>query len=353
MKVNSKQLLAALKKLSGAINNPSVPVLANVRIITGLDQVNLIGTNLNQTIKVILPCEVNAQIDTTINFKRLMSICSQLADDYMQMSIKGDTAALKCGKSRFKLSCINSDQWPIDNLEGDFNEITLDYKTFKEQVSQVFYAASKDESRPVLNGILFEVKERDFSTVATDGKRLAISSVYGMQQDDLNISFICPVNVLTDITRHAADYINLKIYESKLSVKSGNYEVTTKLIEGNYPNYSQIIPGKFTGKLHINRVALLDAVQRVALILDNINESIKLVFAENELHVTAQTHDSAQETILIESDTNAEFNFNPAFLIDVLKNLDTDHVILNYNDSISPTLISANNLKYILMPMRG
>ena len=173
-----------------------------------------------------------------------------------------------------------------------------------------------------------------------------------MQQDDLNLSFICPVNVLTDITKNAANYINLKIYESKLSVKSGNYEVTTKLIEGNYPNYSQIIPGKFTGKLHINRIALLDAVQRVALILDNINESIKLVFEGDKLHVTAQTQDSAQETILIESDTNAEFYFNPAFLIDVLKNLDTDHVMLNYNDSISPTLISAKNLEYILMPMR-
>ena len=353
MKVNSKQLLAALKKLSGAINNPSVPVLANVRIITGLDQVNLIGTNLNQTIKVILPCEVNTQIDTTINFKRLIAICSQLADDYIQMSIKDNTAALKCGKSRFKLSCINPDQWPIDNLEGDFNEITLDYKTFKEQVSQVFYAASKDESRPVLNGILFEVKERDFNTVATDGKRLAISSVYGMQQDDLNLSFICPVNVLTDITRNAADYINLKIYDAKLSVKSGNYEVTTKLIEGNYPNYTKIIPGRFAGKFHINRVALLDAVQRVSLILDTNNESIKLVFEGNELHVTAQTQDSAQETILIESEVNKEFSFNPTFLIDVLKNLDTDHVMLNYNDSISPTLISANNLQYILMPMRG
>ena len=105
--------------------------------------------------------------------------------------------------------------------------------------------------------------------------------------------------------------------------------------------------------MHINRVALLDAVQRVALILDTNNESIKLVFEGNELHVTAQTQDSAQETILIESDINAEFSFNPAFLVDVLKNLDSDHVMLNYTDSISPTLISANNLKYILMPMRG
>lgn len=353
MKVNSKQLLASLKKLSGAINNPSVPVLANVRIITGLDQVNLIGTNLNQTIKVILPCEVKSQIDTTINFKRLIAICAQLADDYVQMSIKDDTAALKCGKSRFKLSCINSDQWPIDNVEGDFKEITLDYKTIKEQIHQVFYAASKDESRAVLNGILFEVKDSDFNTVATDGKRLAVSSVYGMQQQDLNISFICPVGVLMDVIKNASDYINLKIYESKLSVKSGNYEVTTKLIEGHYPNYTQIIPGGFAGKLHINRVALLEAVQRVSLILDSFTESIKLVFNGNELHVTAQTQDSAQETILIESETNEEFSFNPIFLIDVLKNLDTDHVMLNYNDSISPTLISANNLKYILMPMRG
>lgn len=353
MKVNSKQLLASLKKLSGAINNPSVPVLANVRIITGLDQVNLIGTNLNQTIKVILPCEVKSQIDTTINFKRLIAICAQLADDYVQMSIKDNTAALKCGKSRFKLSCINSDQWPIDNVEGDFKEITLDYKTIKEQIHQVFYAASKDESRAVLNGILFEVKDSDFNTVATDGKRLAVSSVYGMQQQDLNISFICPVGVLMDVIKNASDYINLKIYESKLSVKSGNYEVTTKLIEGHYPNYTQIIPGGFAGKLHINRVALLEAVQRVSLILDSFTESIKLVFNGNELHVTAQTQDSAQETILIESETNEEFSFNPIFLIDVLKNLDTDHVMLNYNDSISPTLISANNLKYILMPMRG
>jgi|14_taG_2_1085336.scaffolds.fasta_scaffold00545_6 DNA polymerase-3 subunit beta len=353
MKVNSKQLLAALKKLSGAINNPSVPVLANVRIITGLDQVNLIGTNLNQTIKVTLPCEVKTQIDTTINFKRITAICSQLVDDYVKITIKDDTAALKCGKSRFKLACINSDQWPIDNVEGDFKEITLDYKTIKEQIHQVFYAASKDESRAVLNGILFEVKERDFNTVATDGKRLAVSSVYGMQQEDLNISFICPVGVLMDVIKNASDYINLKIYESKLSVKSGNYEVTTKLIEGNYPNYTQIIPGSFAGKLHINKVALLEAVQRVSLILDSFTESIKLVFNGNELHVTAQTQDSAQETILIESETNEEFSFNPIFLIDVLKNLDTDHVMLNYNDSISPTLISANNLKYILMPMRG
>lgn len=196
------------------------------------------------------------------------------------------------------------------------------------------------------------MKERDFNTVATDGRRLAISSVE-MQQDDINLSFICPVDVLIDITRHASDCINLRVYDSRLSVKSGNYEVTTKLIDGTYPNYSQIVPASFTGEVHINRVDLLNAVQRVSLILDTNHESIKLVFKGNELHVTAQTQDSAQETILIESETNAEFSFNPSFLIDVLKNLNTDHVMLSYNDSISPTLISANNLKYILMPMRG
>lgn len=353
MKVNSKELSAGLKKLSVAINNPSTPILANVRIMSGVGGVTIMGTNLNQEIKVNINCEVSEEIDTTINFKRLLAITNQLSDDVLAISIKDDTALLKCGKSKFKLSCINSSQWPVSNLEGDFKEFNLDYKSFRDQVNQVFYSASKDESRAVLNGVLFDFKDGDFKAVATDGRRLSISSIYGMQQEDLNLSFICPVPVLTDICRNGSDYVNIKVYDSRIAVKSGDYIVVSKIIEGNYPNYSQILPGGFGGDISINRVSFMDSVQRVSLILDDNQKHIKLEFKYQVLTVTAQTQDSASESFPVDFSGEAEFNFNPVFLVDMLKNVNGENVTLSYNDSTSPTQISCNNLKYIVMPMRG
>lgn len=353
IKVNSKKLLAGVKKLAGVINNPSVPILANVRIEISDSKATLTGTNLSQSAKVYIDVDSSENIDTTINFKKLSAILSQLPNKDLSLSLKDELATLKCGKSKFKLSCINSDQWPIDDIEGDPISLDIDLDLFRNHINQVFYSVSRDESRPVLNGVMIEIENGNFRTVATDGKRLSVSSIHGVHQDNINANVICPVGILLDICKNSTESIHIKIYESKMCVKSGDYEVVTKLIEGNYPNYKQIIPKEFSDRIIIDRRLFLESIQRVSLILDDSQNFIQLIFEENKLTLTAQTHDSAQESFDIDFDGSAEFNFNPILLIDMLKNVQSDEVVLNYNDRTSPTLISCDNLRYIVMPMRA
>jgi len=352
MKVNSKKLLAAVKKLAGVINNPSIPILANVRIEVSDNKATLTGTNLSQSAKVYVDVDGGDNIDTTINFKRISAILSQLPNDVLSMVVKDDSATIKCGKSKFKLSCIDSAEWPKDEFEGEPITLDIDLDLFRNHINQVFYSVSRDESRPVLNGVMIEIENGNFRTVATDGKRLSVSSIHGVHQDNINAKIICPVSILMDICRNASDSIFIKIYESKMCVKSGDYEVVTKLIEGNYPNYKQIIPKDFSDSITIDRRLFLESIQRVSLILDESQNAIQLIFEDNKLTLTAQTQDSAQESFNIDFDGAVDFNFNPLLLIDMLKNVRSDEVVLNYNDRISPTLISSDNLRYIVMPMR-
>jgi DNA polymerase-3 subunit beta len=352
MKTNSKKLLAAVKKLTGVINNPSIPILANVRIEVRDNKATLTGTNLSQSAKVYVDVEGDG-IDTTINFKRISAILGQLPNDDLLMVVKDDSATIKCGKSKFKLSCIDSSGWPKDEFEGEPITFDIDLDLFRNHISQVFYSVSRDESRPVLSGVMIELDSGNFRAVATDGKRLSVSSINGVHQDNINAKIICPVGILLDICKNSSDSIYIKIYDSKMCVKSGDYEVVTKLIEGNYPNYKQIIPKDFSDSVTIDRLSLLESIQRVSLILDESQNAIQLIFKDNELTLSAQTKDSANESFCVDFDGNAEFNFNPTLLVDMLKNVQSNEVVLNYNDSTSPTLISCDNLRYIVMPMRG
>ena len=351
--VNSKDLLAGLKKLASAINNPSIPILANVRII-GNDSSNfleLFGSNLNQSIKTVIPCESKSRIDTTINYKKLVSICSNLPDGCLNIEMKGDIANLKCGKSKFKISCIPSENWPGDSLMAGPVEIFFDRSVFIKEVNNVFYAASKDESRPVLNGVLIDAERDSLKLVATDGKRLAMTEVINATQKQ--IQAIIPVSFLLDVCKNSDNEIKLLIDDSLIFAESGNYSISSKLIEGKYPNYNQIIPDKFESQVTINKYDLLNAVQRVSLILDNVQESVKLSFKDNELSVTAKTMDSASEKLSIDFIGEFELFYNPLFLIDAFKNSSGDTIDLNYNDKTSPTLITCENLEYLVMPMRG
>tara|TARA_R100000655_G_scaffold15789_6_gene34843 strand:- start:2743 stop:3798 length:1056 start_codon:yes stop_codon:yes gene_type:complete len=351
MKINSKKLLAGLKKLSGAINNPSTPILANVRIIAFDNKAQLMGTNLVQSIKVTIPCDVPLEFDTTINYKKLTAICSQLADHILSLTVKDDVASLKCNKSKFKLSCISSNQWPDPNLLDNAVEIFFDNQVFSKEISNVFYAASKDESRPILNGVLIDAKSDSLRLVTTDGKRLAMSEVINVSQN--NIKAVVPVNVLIDIAKNSYGDIKITIDNSYISAESGDYAIISKLIEGNYPDYSQIMPDSFKSHVSINKYDLLNAVQRVSLILDNVTECVTLKFKDNSLTVSAHTQDSAVEKITIDFNGDIELNYNPVFLVDALKNSSGDFIELNYNDSTAPTQITCENLEYLVMPMRG
>jgi DNA polymerase-3 subunit beta len=296
---------------------------------------------------------------TTLPAKRLVSIIRELPAAEVEVSVDGkDVASITCGPSFFKIIGLPHGEFPPLPDFGEATEYKVPEKVLADSLRRTSYAISSDETRYVLNGIYTSFKEGKLSFVATDGRRLA------MVENDLEFpashetDFIIPTKAVQEIQRLLSgegDAI-INLTESQISFRIGNSLVVSKLIEGNYPNYRQVIPGERKERIPMNREAFLETVRRVSLLSSEKSNSVKLVLAEGNLDITANSPDigEASESMPVNyAGVDLAIAFNPDFLMAPLRNLDDEEVQLDLIDEMSPGVIrGSGSFLYVLMPMR-
>ena len=337
----------------------TLPILSNVLIEADELGLQLSTTDLDVTITKRVAAKVERTGAATLPARRLASIVRELPTSEINFEVNEDDAAtVKSGPSFFKILGLPSTEFPAIGEFGEAKEFTIDQKLLKDALRKTSYAISTDETRYVLNGVNCLIGEGMLTLVATDGRRLA------MVEQDLEFpagnetAVIIPTKAVNELQRLLDDSGELKVAltSSQASFELNESHLITKLIEGNYPNFRQVIPGAANHRVTVEREAFLNAVKRVSLLANEKTNSIKFAFENNQLAISANSPEigEAEETMDVRYDgPRIVVAFNPEFVMAPLRNLDQDEVFIDLIDESSPGVIKIDEpFLYVIMPMR-
>jgi len=358
--VSKDKLLTGLQMINGVVGTrTTLPILSNALLQAEKGKLWLTATDLEVTVRSGIEAEVAKSGASTLAARRLFSIVRELPAEDIRTEIDDkNVASITCGQSFFKIVGLSNDEFPpLPKFDTGYG-YTLDQATFKEMLQKTSYAASTDETRYILNGSLLSFKGDKLTIVATDGRRLALAEHELEFPKEAEADIIVPTKAVNELLHSLADSGTMKIQTTKTQVafEFGDVLLISKLIEGTYPNFKQVIPSQCDERVTIERESLLTAVKRVALLTSDKSNSIKLTFGKNKLQITATTPDvgEAHESLPIKH-TGKEISvaFNPEFLMDPLRNLSSDEVFFELTDALSPGVIKCDMpFVYVLMPMK-
>jgi DNA polymerase III subunit beta len=359
-RISKEAFLDGLQKVQHVVSSrTTLPILSNVLLVARDGRLQFTTTDLDVGITGSVEAQVEKEGATTLPAKRLVNIVRELPASEVEVSVDAKNhASIRSGPSFFKIIGLSEAEFPpLPDFEGA-KEFRIPQQTLKDGLKKTSYAISTDETRYVLNGIFTSFREGKMTLVATDGRRLA------MVDSDLEFpashetDVIIPTKAVQELQRLLGDSgeVIVKLSDNQVSFTVGDSLLASKLIEGNYPNYRQVIPGDSNERVVISREALLETVRRVSLLSSDKSNSVKLVFSENHIEVTANSPDvgEAQESMdVIYSGPAMQIAFNPEFLQAPLRNLDSDEVFLDLIDEMSPGVLRIEGtFLYVLLPMR-
>ncbi|NQU39215.1 MAG: DNA polymerase III subunit beta [Lentisphaerae bacterium] len=360
IEIPKSALLEALQAVQNVVSiRTTLPILSNVLIQAEKGRICLTTTDLDVSIQ----CRVDAKVlkggATTLPARRLSSIVRELPSADIEIEVDDkDTAQVHCGSSFYKIMGLSEEEFPpISKAEGKFC-YTLDQGAFREMLRKTAYAASTDETRFVLNGVFLSFKDNKLVMVATDGRRLALVEHEVEFPAEAEVDLILPSKVAAELVHTLGDNGELRIFtkDNRVMFEFGEVVISSKLIEGTYPNYRQVIPAQCEERVAVERETLLSALKRVSLVTTEKATAAHLTFGKNQLVVSMTAPDvgEARETIPIKY-TGKELHvaFNPEYMIDPLKNLNNDEIYVELTDDLSPGVIKCDiPFLYVLMPMR-
>jgi len=314
----------------------TLPVLSNILVEATRDGLRLSGTDLDIAVSTTIPASVDQEGAITLPARKLVEIVRELPSAAIRITSSGEQrVAIECGKSKFKLLGLSKEEFPAFpavKFEGGWR---VPSKDLHKLISHVAFAASTEESRPILNGVLWELKNDRMRMVATNGHRLARMDVPveggGGQQADL----IVPPKALDQIKRLFAsdDEVELAKSDNHLGFRSSTTQVFTRLIEGPYPNYEQVIPRENDKIATADKSALSAALRRMSIVASDQTHRIRVAFASGSCKLSVQTPDlgEAQEELAVAYDGDPlEIGFNALYMLEVLKYMPTDEVRLTF-----------------------
>jgi DNA polymerase-3 subunit beta len=362
--ITKDQIIAGLQAVQNVVSTrTTLPILSNVLIRAEGSHVEFTATDLDVTVA----CKVEAKVvkpgATTLPVKKLFGIVRELQGEIEIETDDKNLSSIRSGSSFFKIHGLAADEFPPLPKFKDDKKVSQPQENIRAMIRKTSFAVSTDESRYVLNGIFISLKEGKMTFVATDGRRLALVD------EEVDISeksageFIVPAKAITELNRLLQDKgdVELKFGENQASFALKNENgfsvlLITKLIEGNYPNYRQVIPGEAKERIPVGREELVQALRRAEIMTSEKANSVKLTFGKNVLTITANSPEvgEARETMAINyKGKELAIAFNPRYLIDPLNALTEDEVFIELIDELSPGVIKINGpFLYVVMPMR-
>ncbi len=359
------QILIGLQAVQNVVGSrTTLPILSNVLVRAEGERVEFTATDLDVSVSCKVEAKVSKPGATTIPVKKLFGIVRELGGTEIEIEVdEKNICTIRCGSSFFKIHGLNADEFPPLPKFKDDKKVSLSQETVKAMMKKTSFAVSTDESRYVLNGIFISLKDHKMTMVATDGRRLALVD------EEVDISeksageFIVPAKAVTELNRLLQDKgdVEIKFGENQASFalkddKGFSVLVISKLIEGNYPNYRQVIPGEAKERVPLNREELVQALRRAEIMTSEKANSVKLAFGKNTLAITANSPEvgEARETMAVNyKGKEIAIAFNPRYLIDALNALTEDEVFFELIDELSPGVLKINGpFLYVVMPMR-
>jgi DNA polymerase-3 subunit beta len=358
--VSKDKLLEGLSTVQNVVSTrTTLPILSNVLLQAVEGELRLTTTDLDVGVRGRVEAQVERTGATTLPARRLFSIVRELpaAEIYAEVDTK-NLASIRSGSSYFKILGLPEEEFPPLARFENAKEFLIAQKDLKDALRKTSYAISTDETRYVLNGILFSFKDNKLTSVATDGRRLALVDLELEFPRSQEIDVIIPTKAVVELQRLVKEEgeVKLSIGENQIAFELNDALLVSKLIEGNYPNYRQVIPAEAKERITLEREIFLNAVRRVSLLASEKSNSVKLIFSKGNMDIVAVTPDvgEAKESLpVMYKGKDFSIAFNPEFLMAPLRNLPNDEVFLDLIDEMSPGVIKIHGaFLYVLMPMR-
>ena len=364
--ITRQNLHQGLAAVSASIpTKTTLPVLSNILLEAREDGVWMSGTDLDVGVRIKAPADVSQPGALTAPGKKLQEIARELPDQPVQVNVRGDQLELRCGRSVFKLNGLPSDDFPslpaINFQEG----WSITGKELQKLIHHTAFAVSTEESRPILNGVLWELRDGLMRMVATNGHRLARMAVPAGASTATSADFIVPPAALQQVQRlfKTDDELEVARDGNHLGFRAAGTEVYTRLIEGSYPNYEQVIPKDNDRFAIVEKGALESAVRRMAVVASDQTHRIRLVFQKDRVHLNVLTPDLGEgedELELSFEGADLEIGFNANYLLEVLRYMPTQEVKMTFKAPERATTIEPvsaegeDSIDYLclVMPLR-
>ncbi|HEY0791133.1 MAG TPA: DNA polymerase III subunit beta [Chthoniobacterales bacterium] len=358
--VSKDKLLEGLSVVQNVVSTrTTLPILSNVLLQANEGEIRLTTTDLDVGVRGGIEAQVEKAGATTLPARRLFSIVRELPSSEILFDVDGkNLASIRSGSSYFKILGLPEEEFPPLARFENAKVFNISQKELRDGLKKTSYAISTDETRYVLNGILFSFRDNKLTLVATDGRRLALVDLEIEFPASQEVDIIVPTKAVSELQRLVRDEgdVKVSIGDNQIAFELNRTFLVSKLIEGNYPNYRQVIPAEAKERITLERETFLTAVRRVSLLASEKSNSVKLIFSKGNIDIVATTPDvgEAKESLPVMY-KGREFSiaFNPEFLMAPLRNLGNDEVFLDLIDEMSPGVIKIQGpFLYVLMPMR-
>lgn len=330
------------------------PVLANI-LIESVDKTTLkfTATDLDLTVVATVEAQVVEEGKITLPAKKLSDIVSKLPDGLIEFKLNPETNSmnLKCKNTKFDIIGISADEFPAvaDNNLDEESAIEIQIKPFNKAIKQAGFAAAGYETNNLLSGVVCDVSEDILEMASTDGNRLARVREK-IEDNKKQCQLIIPSKTLQEFGKMSGfiDEDTIKIYTEKTRIifKSENTMLISRLMEGQYPKYNQLIPQESPKEAIVNISQLISSLERVAIMVNEKTSIVKFEFKENKLVLTADTPDSGASEDEFDIDYTAEemqIAFNYKYVLESLRNMETSEVKIGLNTPLSATVLRPNN----------
>jgi DNA polymerase-3 subunit beta len=363
--ISKEQILAGLQAVQNVVGSrTTLPILSNVLLKAEGNKLEFTATDLDVTVACSVEAQVKKPGSSTVPVKKLFGIVRELNGSELDLETDDkNICTIRSGPSFYKIHGLAADEFPPMPKFKEDKKVTLPQATVKAMMRKTSFAISTDESRYVLNGIFISLKDHKMTMVATDGRRLALVDEQAEISEKSHGEFIVPAKAVNELNRLLSDKgdVEIKFTDNQAAFtlkdeKDSSVLVITKLIEGNYPNYRQVIPGEAKERVALNRDEFVHALRRAEIMTSEKSNSVKLTFTKNRLEITANSPEvgEAKESLAINyKGKDMAIAFNPKYMIDPLNALDNDEVFIELIDELSPGVLKINGpFLYVVMPMR-
>ena len=356
-----QEILEGISTVQKAITGKStMPILEGIYIKTNENSLKLIGSDMDVSIQTTVNANIIEQGSIVIDAKIFGEIIRKLPNSAIKIeTLENQIIRITCEKSVFDVVYMNTNEFPeLPEINEDL-KVSVKQNILKNMIKGTSFAIAQDETRPILQGILFEVKNKNLNLVALDGYRLAIKSEF--LDTDIDIEVVIPGKTLNEVSKileDVDDIVNITFTNNHILFNLEKTKIISRLLEGKFINYNSLLPQEHKLLVDVNRQELQNAIERASLMAKDGNTNlIKLDIQQDNLIITSNSQLGKvreEMSIKLQGD-EVQIAFNSRYLLDVLKNIEDDEVVMKMTSGISPCVIeekNSENAKYLVLPVR-
>lgn len=357
--VNREAFATALNEASSvAATRTPKPVLQCVMVRTENKQLVVMATDLETSLRVAVPqVEITEAGDALVPADKIASIVRESRDDVIHLETDGRACHIRGEDSHFQVYVQDPQDYPpVPDLSGD-PDILLSAKDLARAIGYTHYAAAKENTRFAINGILWKKVDKHLRLVATDGRRLAVCTIKASGAEGPKEAIV-PLKAMITLQRivgETEEDVQVKIAPNQVIARAGNATLSSVLVEGHFPKFEDVIPNDNDKRVEVDTAELQRAIRRAALLTTHESRGVRMGFAKGELELTSRAPEQGEARITVPLEYDDEplaIGFNPAFLIDALKAVDTEKVTLEFKEPNRPGVLKVGkDFTYVVMPV--